>query len=208
MRRTLLAVAAALAVGVAAPAPAAPYAGQLREAAATFRLRGIDGHLFTLAMTVRSSGVGGTTNVHELELTLTECKGSKCATHHYVTQPGTDEYSESTDLSITYVAAHIGDLVIQVAWSSDAGFGQMPPAVATTAGAQLTSKRRAHAVLLAGPVYKQDFFVPVARCADDHGEVRSAIGVSTGDRPAVSWPDSAPQGLRAKPFGPRFFTCR
>jgi hypothetical protein len=206
--RTLLAAVATVTVLSPAPAPAAVYAGQLREAAATFRLRGIDGHALTLALTARSSGLGGTSNVRELEMVVTDCAGTKCATRKYVTQPGADEYGESTDLSITYVTAKLGNIVVQVAWSSDAGFGQLPPATATASGAQLATKRQARAVLLAGPVVEENYFIPVARCEDGRGEVRSAIGVSTAERPAVSWPATPPPGLRVKAGGPRVFTCR
>lgn len=204
MRRLLAPVLALL---LAVPAHAGTYAGQVREVSASFRLRGLDGHLITLGLVARSSGLGGTSTFQELQLTVTDC-GNKCApVKRYVTALKTGEYSESDDLSITVAAVYVGSLVLQVGWSSDAGFGVMPPKPSTDGGAAVVSGRGAHATLVAGPSAGNNAFRPVVQCQDSHATVKSTVGLVTADRPKGDWPDQAPPGLRMALRATRTFRC-
>jgi hypothetical protein len=197
----LLAVAAALAGLMTTPAQAT-YAGQVRSAAATFRLRGVDGHVITLSFSLRASETVATQAFRTLTLRVTDG-----GTRTYVTEVAAKSYVASDDLSVTEIGVPLGGDLLLVAWSSAAGYGALPPAADGSAGGTaLTARRAARAVLLAGPEAGGGL-ARYARCTDDRASVATSVGAFTTDRPATDWPDAAPPGLRVKKQSARMFRC-
>jgi hypothetical protein len=158
--------------------------------------------VFSLSADVATSGIQGTEDFAQLTLVVKECVAGRCrAASTFTEDLSSAAYSESADLSLTTVLAHVGSLGIGVEWVAPPGWGRRAGTAATRAPARAT-------LLVGRWIEEADGFSVMTRCITEAGRVASSVVVTAGSprRPA-RWADTPPSGLRLSTSAKRAIRC-
>lgn len=197
----LLAGVLAGSLGAPLGASAAPYAGPVKTASASFAVKGLDGATYTLDLSVV---VPGYLLDDEAQLTVrtSRCTRGGCAAPSSFTRTlHAKEYADRLDLNVITVAVKMGTLELAAEWYAPPGFGK-GHGPTTDGGPAVHSRATADAVLMIGAYGRY------ARCVQPRATVEWRAGVLTeGYRRSDSWPAQEPAGLRLKKKSTRRLSC-